>query len=304
MNGSTSSPTWATPTSGRPSPTGREPFTPLALAAAWEPRLRLGTAIMPAYTRAPACLAQERGVDGRRCTGSVRGRHRVVQQRDHRTLEWDPVRRAVQEGPRRRPVSQGCARRRRSTHSYDTFEVNGFKLGVRPEQTPRSWSLRCARACFALPVVRQTGRSSTGSRPRTCPRWRGSSSTERDKDDRRPDLRLSEREQRGGPRRHEVHNRRVSERARVRHVSRLAGPWRPTPRNVGCVEGGGSQGGTRHDPRSGRRRPGGARLTSRLSGADPGVLRQQCHHQFVAMLPLDPELDYWQAVTDLSPSAG
>src|SRR5918992_2668288 len=33
-------------------------FTPLALAAAWEPRLRLGTAIVPAYTRAPACLAQ------------------------------------------------------------------------------------------------------------------------------------------------------------------------------------------------------------------------------------------------------
>src|SRR6266508_4863039 len=33
-------------------------FTPLALAAAWEPRLRLGTAIVPAYTRSPACFAQ------------------------------------------------------------------------------------------------------------------------------------------------------------------------------------------------------------------------------------------------------
>jgi hypothetical protein len=32
--------------------------TPLALAAAWEPRLRLGTAIVPAYTRSPACFAQ------------------------------------------------------------------------------------------------------------------------------------------------------------------------------------------------------------------------------------------------------
>ena len=32
-------------------------FTPLALAAAWEPRLRLGTAIIPAYAW-PACMAQ------------------------------------------------------------------------------------------------------------------------------------------------------------------------------------------------------------------------------------------------------
>ena len=37
---------------------GADGFTPLALAAAWEPRLRLGTAIVPAYTRSPACLAQ------------------------------------------------------------------------------------------------------------------------------------------------------------------------------------------------------------------------------------------------------
>jgi alkanesulfonate monooxygenase SsuD/methylene tetrahydromethanopterin reductase-like flavin-dependent oxidoreductase (luciferase family) len=33
-------------------------FTPLALASVWEPRLRLGTAIVPAYTCTPACFAQ------------------------------------------------------------------------------------------------------------------------------------------------------------------------------------------------------------------------------------------------------
>src|SRR6478609_9313053 len=37
---------------------GGDGLTPLALAAAWEPRLRLGTAILPAYTRAPALMAQ------------------------------------------------------------------------------------------------------------------------------------------------------------------------------------------------------------------------------------------------------
>ena len=37
---------------------GTDGFTPLALAAAWTPSLRLGLAIMPAFTRAPAVLAQ------------------------------------------------------------------------------------------------------------------------------------------------------------------------------------------------------------------------------------------------------
>ena len=36
---------------------GTDAFTPLALAAAWAPELRLGTAIVPAFTRGPATLA-------------------------------------------------------------------------------------------------------------------------------------------------------------------------------------------------------------------------------------------------------
>ncbi len=36
---------------------GADAFTPLALVAEWEPRLRLGTAIVPAYTRGPGLLA-------------------------------------------------------------------------------------------------------------------------------------------------------------------------------------------------------------------------------------------------------
>jgi len=37
---------------------GADGFTPLALAAAWEPRLHLGVAVTPAFTRGPALLAQ------------------------------------------------------------------------------------------------------------------------------------------------------------------------------------------------------------------------------------------------------
>ena len=36
---------------------GADAFTPLALAAAWTPSLRLGTAIVPAFTRGAATLA-------------------------------------------------------------------------------------------------------------------------------------------------------------------------------------------------------------------------------------------------------
>ena len=36
---------------------GSDGFTPLTLAAAWAPELRLGVAIIPAYTRGPALMA-------------------------------------------------------------------------------------------------------------------------------------------------------------------------------------------------------------------------------------------------------
>ncbi|WP_189079408.1 LLM class F420-dependent oxidoreductase [Mangrovihabitans endophyticus] len=36
---------------------GSDAFTPLTLAAAWEPRLRLGTAVAPVFTRGPGLLA-------------------------------------------------------------------------------------------------------------------------------------------------------------------------------------------------------------------------------------------------------
>src|SRR3954466_5452489 len=37
---------------------GTDAFTPLALASAWVPTMRLGCAIVPAFTRGPALMAQ------------------------------------------------------------------------------------------------------------------------------------------------------------------------------------------------------------------------------------------------------
>ena len=52
---------------------GADGFTPLALASAWAPELRLGVAIIPVYTRGPARPAADR------CrTGSRRRRRRAA----------------------------------------------------------------------------------------------------------------------------------------------------------------------------------------------------------------------------------
>src|ERR671916_3150008 len=50
---------------------GADAFTPLALASVWAPSLRLGTAIVPAFTRGPACLAQTVGSLAQAAPGRV-----------------------------------------------------------------------------------------------------------------------------------------------------------------------------------------------------------------------------------------
>src|SRR3954462_8507403 len=48
---------------------GPDGFTPLALATAWAPTLRGGIAIVPAFTRGPALLAQAAAVRARAAPG-------------------------------------------------------------------------------------------------------------------------------------------------------------------------------------------------------------------------------------------
>jgi probable F420-dependent oxidoreductase len=116
---------------------GADAFTPLALAAAWEPRLRLGTAIVPAFTRAPACLAQSvaslaDAAPGRFAIGIGSSSNVIVEQ-------WNGVP-FVQPYRRVRDVVRFLREAlsgEKVSHRYDTFEVNGFRLGIRPEVAPR-----------------------------------------------------------------------------------------------------------------------------------------------------------------------
>ncbi|MBU3688781.1 MAG: LLM class F420-dependent oxidoreductase [Acidimicrobiales bacterium mtb01] len=115
---------------------GADAFTPLTLAAAWEPRLRLGTAIVPAYTRSPACFAQSvaslaDAAPGRFAIGIGSSSNVIVER-------WNGVP-FVEPYKKVRDVVRflnDALAGEKIAKSYDTFEVNGFKLGVRPEVKP------------------------------------------------------------------------------------------------------------------------------------------------------------------------
>jgi probable F420-dependent oxidoreductase len=115
---------------------GGDGFTPLTLAAAWEPRLRLGTAIVPAYTRAPALMAQTAAAladaaPGRFALGIGSSSNVIVEQWNGVPFV-EPYRKVRDVVRFLRDAFSG----EKITKAYDTFEIRGFRLGVRPEQTP------------------------------------------------------------------------------------------------------------------------------------------------------------------------
>jgi probable F420-dependent oxidoreductase len=115
---------------------GADGFTPLTLAAAWEPRLRLGTAIISAFTRSPACLAQcvaslADAAPGRFAIG-IGSSSDVIVERWNGVPFVEPYKRVRDVVRFLRDALGG----EKVAKSYDTFEIQGFRLGVRPEQPP------------------------------------------------------------------------------------------------------------------------------------------------------------------------
>ncbi len=111
-------------------------FTPLALAAAWEPRLRLGTAIVPAFTRAPACFAQcvaslADAAPGRFAIG-IGSSSNVIVERWNGVPFVEPYKKVRDVVRFLRDALTG----EKVTKVYDTFEVQGFRLGIQLEQQP------------------------------------------------------------------------------------------------------------------------------------------------------------------------
>ncbi|WP_119728764.1 LLM class F420-dependent oxidoreductase [Thermomonospora amylolytica] len=113
---------------------GPDGFTPLALASQWAPPLRLGTAIVPVYTRGPALLAQQAATlaelaPGRFVLGIGTSSNTIVER-------WNGI-----------PFTEPYARARDTLRflrkvlagekvTDEALGVKGFKLERAPEQAP------------------------------------------------------------------------------------------------------------------------------------------------------------------------
>ena len=113
---------------------GAEGLIPLALAAAWAPELRLGTAILPAYTRSPALMAQSAATmadaaPGRVAFGIGSSSNVIVENWNGVPFE-EPYKR-VRDTVR---VLKDALSGEKVTEDYDSFSIKGFRLGIIPEQ--------------------------------------------------------------------------------------------------------------------------------------------------------------------------
>ncbi|TNY36953.1 LLM class F420-dependent oxidoreductase [Thermomonospora catenispora] len=113
---------------------GHDAFTPLALTSQWAPGLRLGTAIVPVYTRGPALLAQQAATlaelaPGRFVLGIGTSSATIVER-------WNGI-----------PFTEPYARARDTLRflrkaltgekvTDEALGVKGFRLERPPEQTP------------------------------------------------------------------------------------------------------------------------------------------------------------------------
>ena len=115
---------------------GADGLTPLALAAAWAPELRVGVAILPAYTRGPALLAQSAAAladaaPGRAAIGIGSSSNVIVERWNG--IQFDRPYHRTRDVVR---FMKSALAGEKISHRYDTFEVNGFRLELIPEQTP------------------------------------------------------------------------------------------------------------------------------------------------------------------------
>jgi probable F420-dependent oxidoreductase len=111
-------------------------FTPLALASVWAPSLRLGTSIVPVYTRGPATLAMcaatmASAAPGRFVLGVGSSSNVIVERWN--AMEFDQPYQRVRDTVRfLRTAMTG----EKVTETYETFAVNGFRLGQVPPEQP------------------------------------------------------------------------------------------------------------------------------------------------------------------------
>ena len=116
---------------------GHEGLVPLTLAAAWTPTLRLGTAILPVYTRGAATLAEAtasmcQAAPGRFALGIGCSSPTIVQ--NWNAVPYEKPYQRVRDTIRFLRAALGGEK---VTAEYETFSVQGFRLDVAvPEMPP------------------------------------------------------------------------------------------------------------------------------------------------------------------------
>ncbi len=113
---------------------GSDGFTPLTLASVWAPSVRLGTAIIPAYTRGAACLAQSVGSLAQAAPGrfvlGIGSSSDVIVERWNGMAFDKPYARVRDTLRFLRTALAGD----KVTEEYETFSVRGFRLKVLPPE--------------------------------------------------------------------------------------------------------------------------------------------------------------------------
>jgi len=115
---------------------GADAFVPLALASTWVPGVRLGTSIVPAFTRGPALMAQSvatlaAAAPGRFVFGIGTSTPAIVTRWN--AIPFDEPYKHTRDMVR---FLKMALTGDRVDHTFDTFVVKGFKLGIVPEIVP------------------------------------------------------------------------------------------------------------------------------------------------------------------------
>jgi probable F420-dependent oxidoreductase len=115
---------------------GTDAFTPLALAAAWTPTMRLGTAIVPSYTRGPGLMAMSvaamaEAAPGRFAFGIGTSSNVIVE-------SWNdvPFEKPYQKTRDMVRFLKQALSGDKVDAEFDTFKVKGFRLGRKPDILP------------------------------------------------------------------------------------------------------------------------------------------------------------------------
>lgn len=117
--------------------TGTDGITPLALAAGWEPALRLGTAVLPVHTRGPALIAMTASTmaaaaPGRFVLGLGASSTTIVQ--DWNGIAFDEPFRRTRDVLR---FVRAALAGERVDSAFDTFTIRRFALESPPDVPPK-----------------------------------------------------------------------------------------------------------------------------------------------------------------------